>query len=109
MIELMEELEESKKDLLSQQNKEKMRIKQLNKIKGNYKEKEDYEKQRNEQTAEITGAEGVTVNAAVEQANEVVNEEQNNNENKQEEIQQNGENMKGKVLKKYILIYGTVI
>ena len=45
----MEELEESKKDLLSQQNKEKMRIKQLNKIKGNYKEKEDYEKQRNEQ------------------------------------------------------------
>ena len=46
---LMEELEESKKDLLSQQNKEKMRIKQLNKIKGNYKEKEDYEKQRNEQ------------------------------------------------------------
>ena len=48
----------------------------------------------NEQTAEITGAEGVTVNAAVEQANEVVNEEQNNNENKQEEIQQNGENMK---------------
>ena len=26
-----------------------MRIKQLNKIKGNYEEKEDYEKQRNEQ------------------------------------------------------------
>ena len=46
---LIEELEESKKNLISQQNKEKMRIKQLNKIKGNYKEKEDYEKQRNEQ------------------------------------------------------------
>ena len=40
---LIEELEESKKDLISQQNKEKMRIKQLNKIKGNYEEKEDYE------------------------------------------------------------------
>ena len=46
---LLDELEESKKNLLSQQNKEKMRIKQLNKIKGNYEEKEDYEKQRNEQ------------------------------------------------------------
>ena len=46
---LIDELEESKKNLLSQQNKEKMRIKQLNKIKGNYEEKEDYEKQRNEQ------------------------------------------------------------
>ena len=46
---LIDELEESKKDLLSQQNKEKMRIKQLNKIQGNYKEQENYQKQRNEQ------------------------------------------------------------
>ena len=33
--------------LLNQQNKEKIRIKQLDKIKINYKEKEDYEKQIN--------------------------------------------------------------
>ena len=46
---LIEELEESKKNLMLQQNKEKMRIKQLDKIKGNYEEQEDYEKQRNEQ------------------------------------------------------------
>ena len=46
---LIEELEENKKILLNQQNKEKIRIKQLDKIKINYKEKEDYEKQRNEQ------------------------------------------------------------
>ena len=46
---LIDELEQSKKDLLEQQNKEKMRIKQLNKIQGNYKEQENYQKQRNEQ------------------------------------------------------------
>ena len=46
---LIDELEESKKNLLEQQNKEKMRIKKLNKIQGNYKEKENYQKQRNEQ------------------------------------------------------------
>ena len=46
---LIDELEESKKNLLEQQNKEKMRIKKLNKIQGNYKEQENYQKQRNEQ------------------------------------------------------------
>ena len=46
---LIDELEQSKKDLLEQQNKEKMRIKQLNRIQGNYKEQENYQKQRNDQ------------------------------------------------------------
>jgi hypothetical protein len=46
---LMDELEESKRNLLEQQNKEKMRIKELNKIQGNYKEQENFQKQRNEQ------------------------------------------------------------
>ena len=57
----------------------------------------------NEQTAEITGTDGVTVNAAVENANEVVNEvvneAENNIENKQEEIQQNAEQIKDDALK----------
>ena len=46
---LIDELEQSNIELLEQKNKEKMRIKQLNKIQGNYKEQENYQKQRNEQ------------------------------------------------------------
>ena len=46
---LIDELEESKKNLLEQKNKEKMRIKQLTKIQGNYRMQENYQKQRNEQ------------------------------------------------------------
>ena len=34
---------------MEQENKEKMRIKQLNKIQGNYKEQENFQKQKNEQ------------------------------------------------------------